>query len=238
MVAGGTKPAAAQASDAADRCTPDVMRLCNEFIPDADRIVVCLKAKRRQLIAVVRERAVGAAAVRKRRRSTARGVTKPDPPAFAQDNLNKAQRPACPGRPAARHGTVFAGGLCSRLNGAKRHAATVRVCHAVRRCGVCGDSHGRRRSTIRTYRSDDTLLRIGPYAFEGGKTLNLTVGIGSSAFRRADDPPNVIWTLGDRGPNIACKDMKEVAGVELTAAARSRTAASIRRRPTRRRSIA
>ena len=26
---------------------------------------------------------------------------------------------------------------------------------------------------IRTYRSDDTLLRIGPYAFEGGKTLNL-----------------------------------------------------------------
>jgi hypothetical protein len=49
MVAGGTKPAAAQASDAADRCTPDVMRLCNEFIPDADRIVACLKAKRRQL---------------------------------------------------------------------------------------------------------------------------------------------------------------------------------------------
>jgi hypothetical protein len=49
MVAGGTKPATAQSSDAADRCTPDVMRLCNEFIPDADRIVVCLKAKRRQL---------------------------------------------------------------------------------------------------------------------------------------------------------------------------------------------
>ena len=45
----GTERAAAQASDAADRCTPDVMRLCNEFIPDADRIVVCLKAKRRQL---------------------------------------------------------------------------------------------------------------------------------------------------------------------------------------------
>ena len=49
MVAGGTRPAAAQSSDAADRCTPDVMRLCNEFIPDADRIVSCLKAKRRQL---------------------------------------------------------------------------------------------------------------------------------------------------------------------------------------------
>lgn len=42
-------PASAQAPDAADRCTPDVMRLCSEFVPDADRIVVCLKAKRRQL---------------------------------------------------------------------------------------------------------------------------------------------------------------------------------------------
>jgi hypothetical protein len=42
-------PAAAQASDAADRCTPDVMRLCSEFVPDADRIVRCLKVKRRQL---------------------------------------------------------------------------------------------------------------------------------------------------------------------------------------------
>ncbi|AMN44511.1 hypothetical protein [Rhodoplanes sp. Z2-YC6860] len=42
-------PASAQAPDAADRCTPDVMRLCSEFVPDADRIVVCLKQKRRQL---------------------------------------------------------------------------------------------------------------------------------------------------------------------------------------------
>jgi hypothetical protein len=49
IAAAGATPAAAQASDAADRCTPDVMRLCSEFIPDADRIVVCLKAKRRQL---------------------------------------------------------------------------------------------------------------------------------------------------------------------------------------------
>jgi hypothetical protein len=70
--------------------------------------------------------------------------------------------------------------------------------------------------TIRTYLSDDTLLRIGPYTAERGRTLNLTVGIGSSAFRRPDDPPNMMWTLGDRGPNIACSDMKETTGVELT----------------------
>lgn len=49
VVTTGSTPALAQASDAADRCTPDVMRLCSEFIPDADRIVGCLKAKRRQL---------------------------------------------------------------------------------------------------------------------------------------------------------------------------------------------
>ena len=44
-----TRPAAAQASDAAERCTPDVMRLCSEFTPDEDRIVGCLKAKRHLL---------------------------------------------------------------------------------------------------------------------------------------------------------------------------------------------
>jgi hypothetical protein len=44
-----SKPAAAQSSDAASLCTPDVMRLCSEFVPDANRIVGCLKAKRRQL---------------------------------------------------------------------------------------------------------------------------------------------------------------------------------------------
>jgi hypothetical protein len=49
ILTGGTKTAAAQAADAADLCTPDVMRLCSEFVPDADRIVGCLKAKRRQL---------------------------------------------------------------------------------------------------------------------------------------------------------------------------------------------
>ena len=45
----GSKPAAAQSADAASLCTPDVMRLCSEFIPDEGRIVSCLKAKRRQL---------------------------------------------------------------------------------------------------------------------------------------------------------------------------------------------
>jgi hypothetical protein len=44
-------PTMAQAPDAEERCTPDVMRLCSEFQHDRDEIVKCLKAKRRQLSA-------------------------------------------------------------------------------------------------------------------------------------------------------------------------------------------
>jgi len=51
VISAGATPAAAQMSraEAEQACTPDVMRLCNEFIPDPNRIVRCLKAKRRQL---------------------------------------------------------------------------------------------------------------------------------------------------------------------------------------------
>ena len=42
--------------------------------------------------------------------------------------------------------------------------------------------------TIREHLSNDTLLTLGTYSFEGGKTLNLTVGIGSGAFRGPNDP--------------------------------------------------
>jgi hypothetical protein len=74
----------------------------------------------------------------------------------------------------------------------------------------------------RYHYSDDTLLRIGPYSFPGGKTLGLTVGIGSAAFRHPNDPPNILWTLGDRGPNIVCEEMKSIAGVELPACREAR----------------
>lgn len=67
--------------------------------------------------------------------------------------------------------------------------------------------------TIREHLSNDTLLTLGSYAFEGGKTLNLTVGIGSGAFRGANDPASVFWSLGDRGPNFTCGEAKNVAGV-------------------------
>jgi hypothetical protein len=49
FVAVTTMPAKAQSGNAEQACTPDVMRLCQDFVPDRDRIVGCLKAKRRQL---------------------------------------------------------------------------------------------------------------------------------------------------------------------------------------------
>jgi hypothetical protein len=47
----GIGPAHAQAGnpEAEAACTPDVMRLCNEYIPDRGRIVSCMRAKRHQL---------------------------------------------------------------------------------------------------------------------------------------------------------------------------------------------
>ena len=45
-------PAAAQGGGqdrAAELCTPDVMRLCNEFVPDVQKITACMSRKRRQL---------------------------------------------------------------------------------------------------------------------------------------------------------------------------------------------
>jgi hypothetical protein len=71
--------------------------------------------------------------------------------------------------------------------------------------------------SVREYRSDDTLLQMGRYRFDNGRTINLSVGIGSGAFRHPDDPPNVLWTVGDRGPNIGCGEFKQIAQMELSA---------------------
>jgi hypothetical protein len=71
--------------------------------------------------------------------------------------------------------------------------------------------------SIRDYRSDDTLLNMGRFRFDNGRTVNLTVGIGSGAFHHPDDAPNVIWTVGDRGPNLTCGDLKHIANADIPA---------------------
>lgn len=52
FVAGGVIAAGsafAYTQDQQDACTPDAMRLCSAFIPDVDRITVCMSQNRTQL---------------------------------------------------------------------------------------------------------------------------------------------------------------------------------------------
>lgn len=66
---------------------------------------------------------------------------------------------------------------------------------------------------VEIYRSQDPALAFGSVTFAGGKTLEFTVGIGSSAFRRPDAPDGVFVTVSDRGPNFTCGDAEEITGV-------------------------
>ena len=61
-------PAIAYTQEDADACTPDVMRLCQQEIPDASRVALCLIQNKRQLspacaIVFNRPRAANAARV-------------------------------------------------------------------------------------------------------------------------------------------------------------------------------
>jgi hypothetical protein len=61
--------------------------------------------------------------------------------------------------------------------------------------------------------SKDPALAMAPIR-GNGKTFNYTLGIGSGAFRRPTDPANVIWTVGDRGPNMTCAEAERLLGPE------------------------
>ncbi|PWC26947.1 esterase-like activity of phytase family protein [Teichococcus aestuarii] len=62
--------------------------------------------------------------------------------------------------------------------------------------------------------SDDPALRLGRHTFPGGRALELSVGIGSAAHHRPGDPADILYTLSDRGPNIACADAEPVTGLK------------------------
>ncbi|WBV43342.1 esterase-like activity of phytase family protein [Pseudoroseomonas cervicalis] len=60
--------------------------------------------------------------------------------------------------------------------------------------------------------SDDPALRLGRHQFPGGRVTEFTIGIGSAAHHRAGDPADIVYTLSDRGPNIACADAEAFTG--------------------------
>lgn len=61
--------------------------------------------------------------------------------------------------------------------------------------------------------SEDPILRLGRVGFAGGRTLEMSVGIGSAAYHRPGDPGDIVYTLSDRGPNFACSEAEAVTGV-------------------------
>jgi hypothetical protein len=65
--------------------------------------------------------------------------------------------------------------------------------------------------------SNDPALKLPPITMSGGKVLHYTVGIGSGAFRHPSDPANVIWTVGDRGPNMTCGGAKKFLSADIAA---------------------
>lgn len=61
-------------------------------------------------------------------------------------------------------------------------------------------------------------LPLGVVTFPNGKAMNLTVALGSGAFRSPADAPGKLWLVTDRGPAIACADAKRLIGIEPEAA--------------------
>jgi hypothetical protein len=81
--------------------------------------------------------------------------------------------------------------------------------------------HAPAQEIVATYEPDpnDPALDLGVYQHPaGGKILTLFGGAGSGSYRGPGDPPNVLWTVGDRGPNFTCGDAPAVLGITAAAA--------------------
>jgi hypothetical protein len=72
--------------------------------------------------------------------------------------------------------------------------------------------------TVQTLTSTDPALAMAPVTAPDGKVFNYTLGIGSGAFRHPTDPPDQIWTIGDRGPNMVCGEARALIGAEIAEA--------------------
>jgi hypothetical protein len=71
---------------------------------------------------------------------------------------------------------------------------------------------------VRLKPADPAALAMPPVTLPNGKVAAYSIGIGSAAFRHPSDPPNVIWTAGDRGPNMTCGEARRLLGEETRAA--------------------
>ena len=65
--------------------------------------------------------------------------------------------------------------------------------------------------------SKDPKLHFKTITLPDGKSVTYTHGVGSGAFRHPSDPPNVIWTVGDRGPNFTCAEAGKLVAASVAA---------------------
>jgi hypothetical protein len=66
---------------------------------------------------------------------------------------------------------------------------------------------------VKTFESTDPSLKLGKVEFPGGKTLDLSVGIGSALFHMPGAPADELYGLTDRGPNIDCSAAEKTVGL-------------------------
>jgi len=87
-------------------------------------------------------------------------------------------------------------------------------------CCLSGPLQAQTLNLLQPAPGQDDSLSLGVYRapFDGARPLDLSVGIGSAAFRDRHDPEAPVYTLSDRGPNFTCGDAEEVLGVAKEAA--------------------
>jgi hypothetical protein len=65
LLIGGINAASAQSEEVRQACTPDAMRLCSEFIPDAEKVKTCMIRKRGELSEACRTAIAGGRRIRR-----------------------------------------------------------------------------------------------------------------------------------------------------------------------------
>ena len=73
---------------------------------------------------------------------------------------------------------------------------------------------------VQVLTTSDPKLNMAPLTLPGGRIANYTIGIGSGAFRHPSDPADIIWTVGDRGPNMTCAESVKLLGEDIAARCR------------------
>jgi hypothetical protein len=65
----------------------------------------------------------------------------------------------------------------------------------------------------KVFETKSAINNLSTVMVEGGKARELTVGLGSGAYRRPGDPANMFYAVSDRGPNFVCGDVESVLSV-------------------------